>query len=666
MVFPHKLRQILAFLFIGALLFLSYYNLSGVELGRAVLVIEEDIMGSFFFNEHPQSRIVAFGFTLVGALGLLYGVQLAKPAEQAISVLALVSAIGIVFSGNFITLFIFWELLTFTTAGLIFCKGDQQAITMGARFLYFHLAGGLIVFLGILQHYFAAGNFLLTSPQAGLIFFIIGFGFKAAFLPFHLWVAWGYPSATFYSSVLLAGLTTKIGVFALTRILPPNEFILLMGASMSLVGVSCALLQHNMRRLLSYHIISQVGYMVAAAGLGTAIAVDGGLLHVVNHMLYKALLFMSAGAVFLATGMEDTHDLMHEDSREEEKEKRYIWKAMPLVTIGAIVGALSISGVPLFSGYVSKYLLKNAMYGAGPAEWMLLIASIGTAASFCKFVYFGFIKAKAKIINPLPVTLQAAIVAASFFSVLLGVYPQFISTLVPHGSSLDVYSPLGVWETMQLIIVGMLVFLNIAKPLKKGIHVPYWLSIEGVLFAPMARYIYNMISNSGAKLETSLNDFFVKTGSAFLELCRMMTSFEHGLNRFYTEKSSKGIHDLGKAMGNLDRQLESLYTTRTSQGIKSLSNLMRSLDYELGSFQRSGANIKKFSNKIPDLENSSSVVLRIKEIRASLQESGSTGDEFDPTEWSIRNLSFDQLLMISLLGMVILVFFYFSWTRGII
>ncbi|HSW67989.1 MAG TPA: proton-conducting transporter membrane subunit, partial [Bacteroidales bacterium] len=156
---------------------------------------------------------MVFGFTLTGALALLYGVQLAKPGEQAAALIALASVIGVAFADNLITLFLFWEMLTFATAALILLKRTPEAIMSGSYFLFFHFAGGLLVLLGILQNYAVTGSFLLSEPQGGLYFFALGFGFKAAFLPLQFWVARGYPAASFTSSVILSGLTTKVGVY---------------------------------------------------------------------------------------------------------------------------------------------------------------------------------------------------------------------------------------------------------------------------------------------------------------------------------------------------------------------------------------------------------------------------------------------------------------------
>ena len=468
--------------------YLTFYNLTGGEMGAFSVFAGEEAIIAFDFLGHSYSRVLVLGFTMVGIFALLYGFMEAKPNEQMISIWALVSAIGVALANDFITLFIFWELLTITTAGLIFING-KQVFQMGYRFLFFHLIGGLMLLIGILQHYTATGSTVLTTPEAGLAFFVLGIGFKTAFFPFHIWVTWGYPNASLFSSVLMAALTTKVGVYALARILPSHELFVIMGGVMAIVGVCCALMQKNMRRLLSYHVVSQVGYMVAGVGLGASLAVDGGLFHLTNNVLYKTLLFMTAGAVFFATGTENLHDLTHhdEESKSEHSPAKPVWKAMPLVTLGAVVGALAIAGFPLFNGYISKYMLKNAVEGMGVAEWMLLIASIGTVLSFCKFVYFGFIKARASQIKTPRATMQISILLISFLCILLGVRPELMIDVLPYNSSLEFYTISGMWSSLQLVIIGVLVFAIMAKPLQKGIPVPYWLSIEYIIFSSIGK-----------------------------------------------------------------------------------------------------------------------------------------------------------------------------------
>ncbi len=667
---PKILRYILMLGAIGVLLFLAFYDLTEATLGASVL-FGDVVLAPLAFSEHDYSRITVFGFTLVGSFALLYGLQLSRASEQAAALVAVASAVGIVFSDNYVTLFIFWELLTLSTAGLILLRKTPESLMAGLYFLSFHLAGGLIVLLGILLHYEAARNFVLTTPEAGLAFFIVGFGFKAAFLPFHLWVARGYPSANFPSSVILAGLTTKIGVFAIARILPPSEIIMYMGAAMALAGVSMAMLQHNMRRLLSYHIISQVGYMVAGVGLATELATDGALLHVVNHMLYKALLFMSVGAVYYAAGTEDLHDLTHVDSETEEQEKQSIWKAMPLVTIGGIVGALAISGFPLFNGYVSKYLLKYAFYGMGPAETMLMLASIGTAASFCKLIGFGFIKGRAKIKRKPPITSHLAIIGTAAFCIILGAYPQMISPLIPYASQVvGIYSLDGIWGAVRLAIAGLLLFLNLAAILQRGIHLPPWVSVEYMIFNPLGKALFKRFCQYGTTIDSSVDNFYMKTGRNMYQFCQYITTLDKSIDSAF-QKSAEAGRSLAERTRYLDQAIDEGYA-RTGSAARKFADRTRQLDQAIDDgYSKTGSAARRFADRSRRLDQGidEGYMKTGEAMRRMADRAGRDYEEedegvvrrrlrFNPVEWTTKNLNFDQLILALLLGAVLVVIFY--------
>lgn len=463
-----KWRRFLVFLYTLILFAAALYLLAGDG------VLNETLLGSDFltrsglsllsFALHPYGRIVAFGFTLVGSFGLLYGLKLTTAAEQAVSIWAIAAAIGVSFAGNFLTFLLFWEMLSLAAAALVYLKRTPQAIKMATRLLAFQLVGGFSLTVGIVLQYCATGSLELAIPTAGLPFFILGIGIKTAFIPLHLWVPWGYPAASFPCSVLLAALCTKAGVYGVARILPPSEGIALMGALMALVGVSIALIQGDLRRLLSYHIISQVGYMVAGVGLGLAASVDGGLLHVVNHMIYKALLFMSAGAVILATGTEKIAELHHPKSEDEGSP---LWKVLPVAAIGAVVGALSIAGMPPFNGYVSKYLLKSGTHDFPLIYWVLQVASVGTALSFAKFVYFGFIRGRLKVKQSLNLPMQVAIAGLAGCCLLFGIFPGLLKPILPRHTDLHVYTVSGVLMASALVAGGIILFALFSRQLEK-------------------------------------------------------------------------------------------------------------------------------------------------------------------------------------------------------
>lgn len=468
---PDRWRRFLTFLYTLSLFTAAVYLLVGNGL------LDETLLGSDYlarsglsllnFALHPYGRIAAFGFTLVGAFGLLYGLKLTTASEQAVSIWAVAAAIGVSFAGNFLTFLLFWEMLSLAAAALVYLKQSSHSTKMATRLLAFQLVGGFSLTVGIVLQYCATGTLELAVPVASALpFFILGIGIKTAFIPLHFWVPWGYPAASFPCSVLLAALCTKAGVYGVARILPASEGLALMGALMAIVGVSMALIQGGLRRLLSYHIISQVGYMVAGVGLGfySAAAVDGGLLHVVNHMIYKALLFMSAGAVIFATGSEKIGELRHP---EKEEEGPALWRVIPVAALGAIIGALSIAGMPPFNGYVSKYLLKNGTHDFPLIYWTLQVASVGTALSFAKFVYLAFIRGKLRVKRRLNFSMQAAIIGLAACCIIFGLFPGLLKPILPFQSDLQVYTATGVLMASGLVVGGILLFALLARRLER-------------------------------------------------------------------------------------------------------------------------------------------------------------------------------------------------------
>ncbi len=354
------------------------------------------------------------------------------------------------------TFFFFWELLSLTTAGVIFLNKEDNVYNTGLLYLLTHLSGGILLLLGIMINYQYTGSLELATPQAGVPFFILAIGIKTAFIPFHYWLVYGYPAATWAGTVLLSALSTKIGVYAVARILEPSLSIAYMGGFMAVFGIIMALLQKKMRPLLCYHIISQVGYMVAGVGLGVTLSIDGGLLHLLNHMLYKALLLMSAGTVIYVVGTEKMKNLGG------------LWRKLPVTAAGGLIGSLAITGAPPFNGFISKTMLKYGTEQERVLSILLLIASIGTAMSFSKFMYFTFLKKKdknqqMKIKTEAPWGLRTAMIITSLLVIIMGIFPSILGHLAPYQSSTFVYSFSAIKDSLLFIIAGIIGFIGLSS-----------------------------------------------------------------------------------------------------------------------------------------------------------------------------------------------------------
>jgi multicomponent Na+:H+ antiporter subunit D len=420
-------------------------------------------------------------FGIITFLAVLYAAGFGKPWMHLFALLYAGTSLGAVFAGDWVTLLFFWELMAVTST-LLIMQGGEDGVKAGFRYLLYHGAGGALLGAGIALLFFqmpAGQNFLPVGVVTGfwpMLLITLGVGLNAAFIPLHSWLPDAYPRAHFVASVFLSVYTTKTAVYAFARMFlgqpdpqPAFEAVAVMGAIMAVWGVSFAVFQNNMRRLLSYHIVSQVGYMIAGVGLAGwlgmsdvwgDLGLDGGMAHVFNHILYKALLFMTIGIVIWKTG-ENTMNRLGGLQRK-----------MPITAIAFWVAAFSISGVPLFNGYVSKGMVIFAAEEANPFMWVLLeIASFGTFLSFLKLGWFTFLRpapagSVTEASDP-PWTVQAAMLGTAALCVAIGVYPQMLYNILPVAVPVE-------WDawTLQpllssLVVLGLaaLFFFTIGRKL---------------------------------------------------------------------------------------------------------------------------------------------------------------------------------------------------------
>ncbi len=590
-------RRIIMWGATAVLLYFAYIIAAGFIPEDVSLSLDFAVVGinSFNFTSHPYGLIAGFAFALVSAFGFMYGVRVANPSEQAGALIAVASALGVSFAADFVTFYLFWEMLTFSVGVIVLLAKTRDALRAGLRFLVFQVTGGLMLLFGILLNYWETGSLLVGEPVAGVPLFVLGIGIKSAFIIAYFWLPWAYTTANFPSSVVLAALSTKAAVYALSRVVSFNEIVLYIGVAMTIFGFTMALAQKNLRKLLAYHIISQVGYMVAGVGLASTQGVDGALLHLLNHMLYKGLLFMAAGSVLFSTGTESVLEL------KGSPDKPYIWKLIPIPVVAGVCGALAISGMPFFNGFVSKYILKYAFADVQPAGALLMVASVGTALSFCKFLYFGFFKARAEIIRRPTFSMNVAMIVVSLATIILGVRAELIEPLLPHASSLPYYSLANIWGGFQFILYGIIVFIilrNFLDPANKP-----------VLFQKLV----------------FVDPFWDWFGSVTFVLAKAATAFDRYLNIIY-EGGSTGLKRI-LSLEFLQVGKEKAYEMALQAG--KLEETLR------GDFKK--------------------VEKKKKEPREDLK-------IFDIKGWNIKNLNVDAMIMALLLTIFLLTFFYYFRT----
>ncbi len=430
----------------------SYLTLN--FLGNNLILLKVDAL----------SKIFAAIFAIITIMGGVYAYHLKDAVQQTAALFYSASAIGVTFAGDFITLFIFWELMAAASLVLIWSKKDKASAKAGMRYLIVHLFGGSLLLTGIILHVSETGSILvehlLSKNSVANWFIIAGFGLNAAIPPLNAWLPDAYPKATVTGAVFLSALTTKTAVYALARVFAGWEVLLILGTIMTVYGVIYAVLSNDIRELLSYHIISQVGYMVAGIGIGTMMGVNGSTAHAFSHILYKGLLFMGAGVLIHATG------------RSKLSELGGLAKFLPITLVLYLVGGFSISGVPLFNGFISKSMV---VYAAGDihnylAVLLMNIAMVGTFLSTTlKLPYLAWFnreKPDAEIkLNPIPVNMHIGMGLTALLCILFGIAPSLLYQYLPFQVSYEPYTGAHLVETAQILLLTFLGFWIFRKKL---------------------------------------------------------------------------------------------------------------------------------------------------------------------------------------------------------
>ncbi len=436
-----------------------------------VALMHEGLYGAFNFlgttvlfgRVDKLSLVFAWVFVIMAFLGALYALHRGDDGHHIAGNFYVGSSLGALFAGDYLSLFIFWEIMAFSSVFLIWYRKQQRSTDAGYRYLLLHVFGGLLFFMGMILYYGKTGSLAferILPPGAGIPEYLIlaGFALNAAVIPLHAWLPDAYPEATVEGAVFMCAFTTKTAVYVLARGFPGFDILAILGTAMTVYGVFYAVIENDMRRVLAYHIISQVGYMVAGVGIGTDLALNGACAHAFAHILYKALLFMGTGAVLYVTGTAKLSRLGG------------LYKYMPLTMIFYIVGAISISGFPFFSGFVSKSMIVASAHQEGRLYLMGLmnLAGIGTFLSVgLKVTYFAFFgKEKEEPVQAKepPKNMLWAMGLTSLLCFAIGVYPDLLYVLLPYNAEYHPYTLSHVSEMLQILsFTGLIFFLLVKK-----------------------------------------------------------------------------------------------------------------------------------------------------------------------------------------------------------
>jgi multicomponent Na+:H+ antiporter subunit D len=414
----------------------------------------------------PVRRLFATIFCIMAFVGGLYAYRTARGYELAAAFAYAAGAVGVCFAGDLITLFLFWELMAIFSTIIVFCGGTERARAAGIRYALIHLLGGIVLKVGIEAVMVSTGSIEIRAMQAedfGTWMVLLGILVNAAAPPLSAWLADAYPESSPTGSVFLSAFTTKTAVLALILLFPGESVLIGVGLYMVFYGIIYALLENDARRILAYSIVNQVGFMVCAVGIGTETALNGAAAHAFAHIIYKALLFMSAGVVVYRTGLNRCSDLGG------------LFRTMPLTCVCGIIGALAISSFPLTSGFTTKSLISEgaAEQGLVAVYYLLAAASAGVFLhAGIKFPWFVFFQ-KDSGLRPkdAPWNMGLAMVLFAGACIFLGVYPDPLYALLPYPEDADFYKPGKVLFYLQLLLFSGLAFFLMLPLMKRTLTI---------------------------------------------------------------------------------------------------------------------------------------------------------------------------------------------------
>ena len=451
-------------------------------------------------------RLFATVFAVMTLVGGIYAYRQATNFELTAALIYAGSAIGVTLAGDLITLFVFWELMAIGSTLVIWAAGHEAAYRASMRYLLIHLLGGLLLMTGIAGHVIETGSIRFEAMSLGSIsqyLILAGFLINAGAPPFSAWIADAYPEASPSGTVFLSAFTTKTAVFTLIVTFPGTWILIPIGIYMIFYGIIYALLENDMRRILAYSIVNQVGFMVTGIGLGTEMAINGAAAHAFAHIIYKALLLMSAGAVLYRTGKRRCTELGG------------LFQTMPWTTLFGIIGALAISSFPFTSGFVSKSMIAQSAADQHLAiVWFALAAA--SAGVFLhagiKFPWYVFFQQDSGLRPPeAPGNMQLAMFIFAFLCLFLGIYPQPLYALLPFAVNYEPYTAAHLVAQFQLLLFAGLAFFVMLPLMKRTLTISLdfdW--FYRYLFKTLSMSLIQQASRLGSQLESLSRQNFAR------------------------------------------------------------------------------------------------------------------------------------------------------------
>ena len=501
---PHIVRQI----FMMLLVLLSAYPLTlGIGVHTTINFFDLEFI---LFQSDALTIPFAIIFHIAAVLNIIYGAHV-KHWKQHVAIMSYSgAAIAAVHAGDLLTLFVWWEATAFTSVFLILASNTRRSYKSAFRYIVIQVTSGMFLLAGALILLNNEGNALLTKFDINTLYgqlIFIAFGIKAAFPLLNGWLQDSYPEASEIGTVALSTFTTKLAIYCFAKCFAGTEILIAIGAIMTFYPIFFAVIENDLRRVLTYSLNNQLGFMIVAIGIGTELAINGAVAHAFAHILYKGLLFMGMGAVLYRVGTCKASELGG------------LFKYMPITAVCTIIGAISISAFPLFSGFVAKSLIMSALGKEGLVlvYFMLLFASAGVLHhSGIKIPFFAFFAHDSGIkTKEAPINMIAAMVIASLLCILIGVFPSLFYSILPYQIAYEPYDFSHVVGQLQLLTFAAFAFIclwhfKIYPPeLNSTVLNSDWIyrkMIPGVLIP-----FLSMMSNLNIKMSDYIIDTSLKT-----------------------------------------------------------------------------------------------------------------------------------------------------------
>ncbi|MGD8513002.1 MAG: Na(+)/H(+) antiporter subunit D, partial [Deltaproteobacteria bacterium] len=420
-----------------------------------VRILDYDLI---FGRVDSLSMVFGYIFTLISFLGILFALKVKDDLQHVSALMYAGGALGVTFSGDLFSLYIFWEFLAISSTFLILARRTKASQLAAFRYILVHVFGGLCLLAGIIVYIHDSGttefSYIGLGGTASWLIFI-GIALNAAVPPLHAWLQDAYPEATVTGAVFMCALTTKSAVYLMARTFPGTELLIWLGAIMTVVPLLYGILENDVRRVLAYIIINQVGFMMVGIGIGTQLAINGAVSHAFCDILYVGLLFMAAGSVLHMTGKIRFTDLGG------------LYKTMPLTCLFCMIGAASISGFPLFNDFISKSMIVSATaHEKLSVIWLVLqFASAGVFLhAGIKVPFFTFFGEDSGIrTKDPPHNMLLAMGIAAFLCIATAIFPGVLYHILPYPVHFVPYTASHVVSELQLLMFGGLAFLLLVR-----------------------------------------------------------------------------------------------------------------------------------------------------------------------------------------------------------